>query len=212
MIDLAELKSSGWTRVPDISSREALLDLARSLGTPVVSPTGELVKEIKVTSAALARAGTLTANHGAGEFPLHTDTAFWQMPARYVVLRVRGDTRRATTILPFEDLLRRCGSRALGLLQSSVWLIKTRTASFYSPMRIRGSLGWRYDAQCMLPANRAAIDLQGVLDRVTTDVSRTHVAWMGDEAVVLSNWRVLHGRSAAPEQEQERILQRIYVR
>ena len=45
---LDELETRGWTRVPNISTRSELLDLARSIGRRVPSPTGELVKETTV--------------------------------------------------------------------------------------------------------------------------------------------------------------------
>jgi hypothetical protein len=98
-----------------------------------VSPTGELIKEIRVVSASRARTGTLSATYGSGDFPLHTDTAFWPVPARYVVFQLRGDTRRSTTILSFDDFFRQCDKRTFLLAESSVWLVRTRSASFYSP-------------------------------------------------------------------------------
>src|ERR1700733_14506048 len=94
----AELETHGWVCVKNVPDRAEFLELARSLGRPMMSPTGQLIKEIKITSKLLARPGTLSAAHGRGAFPLHTDTAFWPIPARYLMLRIQGDARRPTTV------------------------------------------------------------------------------------------------------------------
>jgi len=41
-----ELEARGWTCVGGITGRSELLELARSVGKPVPSPTGELIKEL----------------------------------------------------------------------------------------------------------------------------------------------------------------------
>ena len=90
----AELDTYGWTYVDGISSCDELLALGRSLGRPVPSPKGEMIKEIRVTPTGKARAGSQSSIYGTGPFPLHTDTVFWPVPVRYVILRAYGDTRR----------------------------------------------------------------------------------------------------------------------
>src|SRR5260370_12977058 len=104
MIRFTELNTRGWTCVTGSSSRSALLELARSIGRPVPSPSGELVRELAPKPPAAAGRGTLSKAYGMGAFPLHTDTAFWPVPARYVVLLASGDIRRYTSVLTFTDL------------------------------------------------------------------------------------------------------------
>jgi hypothetical protein len=209
----SQLNSCGWLCVHGISSQTSLLELANSIGTPVTSPSGDIVKTIKVTSAARARPGTLSAQNGQGEFPLHTDTAFWPVPARYLVLRALGDTRRCTTVRSFAELFR--GHDALlSLAEKSVWLARTHLTSFYCSMlfRHRNEAAWRYDANCMLPVNLAAKQLERALRLMMSCDSGNPIAWSGSDAVVISNWNVLHGRGPSPQDEGERILERIYVR
>jgi alpha-ketoglutarate-dependent taurine dioxygenase len=79
-------------------------------------------------------------------------------------------------------------------------------------MKLQGSLGWRYDRQCMFPANRAAKELRETLDSLTTSDRGARIEWSDGEAIVLSNWSVLHGRSVGPVDEKVRIVKRIYVR
>ena len=60
------LRTCGWTRVTGITSQPELLELARSIGRPMPSATGELVKELTPTSQADARKGTLSQTYGTG--------------------------------------------------------------------------------------------------------------------------------------------------
>jgi len=106
MINMSELHERGWLTVDGISSKEDLLDLGRAIGTPVLTPNGEYVKEIRRFSAEQAPPESQSAIYGTGRFPLHSDTVFWATPVKYVLLRGYGDTRRPTTIMTFEDLFR----------------------------------------------------------------------------------------------------------
>jgi alpha-ketoglutarate-dependent taurine dioxygenase len=208
----AELSAKGWVRVKNIPTSTELFNLAKLVGTPIPCPTGEVVKKIPITASQNARNGTLSAVYGSKEFPLHTDTAFWPLPARYVVLRVQGDTRRQTKIRSFRDLWRECDRRALALSQESVWLVRTPSASVYRSMKLRvDHLGWRYDSNCMYPANDAAQELNKILNHEIAECSES-IDWSDNEAVVLSNWNVLHGRGGAPPDEGARVVERVYVR
>lgn len=209
---LNDLEERGWVLVPGISSSAELLELAKSIGSPTPSPSGELVKKIGVISEADATPGTLSATFGTKSFPLHTDTAFWAIPARYLILRVRGDTRRHTTVLPFQRVFQG-GGQARELAERSVWFLRTPSISAYCSMgfSVGRFRGWRYDRQCMFPVNRAAHELVEVLGPLEEHGFLEQVNWSPGVTVVISNWKVLHGRGPEPVQERERVLERIYV-
>ncbi len=214
MIDWTELKEIGWTLVEGVASQEDLLELGRAVGRPVPSPNGELVKEIRRTSADEAPPGSQSSIYGTGPFPLHTDTAFWPIPARYVILRGHGDTRRPTTVTGFSDLLRDYDDDFFALADESVWIVKTSTTCCYCSLRFRNddSIGWRYDADLMLPANDAAKSVNSVLRRLVFTGSTDEIKWSGTAAAVISNWCALHGRGPEPPDEGVRIIERLYVR
>jgi hypothetical protein len=199
--------------VAGITNQSELLDLARSFGHPLPSPTGELIKELTPTQRAGARKGTLSATFADQAFPLHTDTAFWPEPARYVLLRACGDIRRHTSVLRFEDLFRAGSADLRTLAAQSIWLVKTPSKAFYCSMRLTvGDVsGWRYDGQCMSPVNEAGIEVQKQLGILLPSCREEHINWTGDMAVILCNWMVLHGRGPSPPKENKRILERIYV-
>jgi hypothetical protein len=144
-----ELNTRGWACVTGITSQSELLDLARSIGRPVASPTGELVKQLTPTPQAHARRGTLSHTYATGSFPLHTDTAFWPVPSKYIVLRARGDIRRPTTILTFVDLFRKGASDLRALAERSIWLMRAPSKNSYCSMRFHhgDATGWTGDSQ-----------------------------------------------------------------
>ncbi len=211
---LGDLETSGWALVDGVSSREQLLELSRTLGRPEPSPNGEMIKEIRVTKCSEARPGTQSALFGTGPFPLHTDTVFWPVPVRYVVLRAHGDIRRPTTVMAFDGLLQECGPRARALAEKSVWLAGTTSRRFYCSLRFRNraSIGWRYDSDLMCPVNQAAKVLHEEFRPVVCAGHGISIHWSDGVALVLSNWNALHGRGPEPRDEGTRVLERVYVR
>jgi hypothetical protein len=61
MVDRSELEARGWTKVPGVASKDELFQIARSLGRPVISPTGELIKQLVPKDVTTARPSTLSA-------------------------------------------------------------------------------------------------------------------------------------------------------
>lgn len=178
------------------------------------SPNGEMVKEIRVISRASALPGSQSALHGTGRFPLHTDTVFWPVPVRYVLLRGSGDTRRTTTVLTFDELFAVCGRPIVTLAEKSVWLAGKNAKPFYCAMRLHHpeATGWRYDIDNMCPENAAAREVDLALRQVVQSGIGNEIHWSGDSAVILSNWNVLHGRGPEPPSEGPRTIERLYVR
>jgi len=213
-VTLGELQTRGWAVVKGIESSANVLELGRALGHPVPSPNGEIVKEIRITDAATAVPGSQSALYGTGPFPLHTDTVFWPTPVRYVILRGSGDTRRPTTLMRFSELLDKCGGGAAAMAAASIWTVGPGSRRFYCSLRFRhaGAVGWRYDADLMSPANRAAIAIRRMLHPILTGDVADRIYWSGDSAVVIANWQALHARGPEPPDEGPRIIERLYVR
>ena len=200
--------------VDGISSQTDLLELGKALGSPVRTPNGELVKEIRRVPRNEAPPGSQSAIYGAGPFPLHTDTVFWPLPVRYVILRGYGDTRRPTTVKNFSELVRNCDTQFHVCARDSVWLVRAGSKSFYCSLQFRhgDSNGCRYDADLMVPANNAAVHVDRVLRPLVTNEVDESITWSGDKAVVFSNWTTLHGRGPQPPDEGIRVIERLYVR
>jgi hypothetical protein len=209
-----EAEERGFVQISGIDDKDSLLELARSLGNPIRTSSGEFMRELRVVPSAIARPNTLSAMFGVGGFPLHTDTAFWALPARFLVMRVIGDNRRPTTLFPFGDLLSLAGVRMTNAIRTSVWRLKSTTGWVYCEMAFRtpnGGHGFRYDRQCMTPANSAARKVDEYICSQLPETAINRIVWSETTAMVVANWQSLHGRGPEPPQEQQRILQRIYV-
>jgi hypothetical protein len=213
MIDLGELERRGWVRVTGVSSQSALIELANLIGPPLPHPNGKILKEVRITPAEAAKPCTLSSRFGTESFPLHTDGAFLSVPARYLILRVVGDTRRSTTVLPFRKIINEYGNSMIEWAERSVWHLRTPSHSTYCSMKfcVAGSPGWRFDGQCMFPANAAARQIVDAIDNRALQQHVEQINWSIDCAVVISNWTALHGRGPAPDGERERVLERVYV-
>jgi|SRR6516165_3937854 hypothetical protein len=209
-----DLKTKGWASVPGVDTREQMLSLAKSLGRPTESDDGHLVKMLEPLDSNKARSNSLSSYHGLGAFPLHTDTAFWPEPCRYLVLRVLGDNRRVTTVVTFDIFFKRAILGAHSLADQSVWLLRTGRKKFYCSMHFssRYGKGWRYDPLCMLPVNRSANTISREMHSLAHSGGIGFpINWEHGTAVVIDNWMALHGRGDSPANEGARVLERIYV-
>ena len=78
---MQEVEQRGWTHIEGIDNEASLLALAKSIGRPLRNATGEFVMELRILPCSEGAPKTLSATFGTGGFPLHTDTAFWAVPA-----------------------------------------------------------------------------------------------------------------------------------
>lgn len=213
-MQLRKLEENGWIIMNDISSRAQMLDLACSLGTPISAPTGELVKILTPRESNEGPQNSFTATFGKGVFPFHTDTAFWGIPARYVVLRVLGDTRRPTLLLDLDHLWGSLETHERTHLQRSIWLVPTAGTRMYCSLKfsLEGRTVWRYDPHLMRPANSHASLSVGILTRyIERGAETVHVQWQVGNCLILDNWRCLHARGPEPQGEHSRAIERVYV-
>lgn len=197
-----------------ISNNTALLEVARSLGTPALTPNGGLIKRLTPLTERDSRPGTFGAAFGLGQYPLHTDTAYWLTPCRYVLLRVEGDLRRTTTLMRWSEVVEQLSANERQSMEQSLWCSGSNRRNFYCSIMFRrmGQVGFRYDPMCMRPANAAATRALPVLMNLSATCQTFEVQWQDDCAIVIDNWAALHGRGKPPVCEKSRELYRIYVK
>ena len=189
------------------------LALAHRLGRPQPdfgdrSP----VRRISPREPGESRPATLSSLHGLGPFPLHTETAYWPRPARYVLLRcvhpgagerptVVVDThgweldeadRRAVTNEPFRVAGRRVFLASLAVSTDS-------------------GLAWRFDRECMVPLTRGAHRALRVAIALGDKSRHTDVDWTPGLLLVVDNCRCWHGRGVASSTDKDRVLERILI-
>ncbi len=71
------------------SAKRDLAALGRELGTPIPSrPSGPDVDRLVPNQPDQAPARSLSARYGVGEFPFHSDCAYYKILPRWVLLRL----------------------------------------------------------------------------------------------------------------------------
>lgn len=198
--------------VDDVPDQASFLKLARQLGRPVQLENGSFTRTLCPTESSVAPKNSLSSRFGKGMFPFHTDTAFWSPPARLILLRgVRGDLRRPTYVRDFGELL---GGLPTQTVRRSSWICDIGTRKFYTLLAFENitGYGFRYDLNCMRPADSNAKEIDALLRRRCTQLEGEKVEWREGRVIVINNWTHLHARGIAPMNEGERVLERIYLR
>ncbi|HXE43040.1 MAG TPA: hypothetical protein VN516_08450 [Candidatus Baltobacteraceae bacterium] len=190
-----------------------MLALAMKLGQPTVSrKEGSLIDELRPTPREWANPASLSARYGIGAFPLHTDTAHWRKPARYVILRAVQISRgnRPTLLLDKDSLDFELGDRFL--LKRAVFTVRNGRNSFLTTIFPEDEKFLRFDRDCMFPktsSSTCALDLilSAVEKRPTIKIH-----WRINDTLVFDNWRFLHGRNQqVGKHVDRRLLHRILV-
>jgi hypothetical protein len=211
--NLEQLNKIGWTEFHSINKDEELIKIAKSLGEILIHPNGKKIDYLKPKTKSIAIKNTFSYNFGLGEFPFHTDTAFWEQPAKYVLLSNGTLSKTATTIITYDQLLKLLTPLEISELKKSIFLVKTPSRNFYTSI-INGSFNReyiRYDNNCMKPINKSAILSIGIIQEKLNKISPKKISWDNSKVLLLDNWRTFHGREFLKEDEI-RILKRIYIK
>lgn len=99
MIDFELLKMKGVLELEGVSDKQDIVDLASSLGQLRTHPNGERVYILKPSDGEQSLDGTFSRLYGYSAFPIHTDTAFWSLPARYVIMAMKSSSKCGTSFL-----------------------------------------------------------------------------------------------------------------
>lgn len=206
-----ELENHGIAVVDGIRSEDDLIALAAELGSIRLNPDGRAVARLRPSRGSKALKGTFSHSYGLSPFPMHTDTAFLSVPVRYVILGMISVSSCSTTYLHFERILRASSTNLMSLAQRAIYLSKTFEECKYlgATFTRNGQVGIRFDSNIMRPANTHARDFHDSAMHLVDSASLGEIDWSGNKAVVLDNWKMLHGRSAALDERRE--LLRIYV-
>jgi len=212
-----QLTAFGWTRLASgatslESISQALLNAAKSLGNIAPGRTGAHVEAVVPEMVETARPGSLSSHYGLNPLPLHTDTAHWTMPCRYLALAcVRTGPSPTPTIL-LDSRKATLSASELMACRSAVFSIRNGRGSFYGMIAERGRPFIRLDPGCMTP-----LSSEGALALAAFDIERHGEAleahdWSVGDILVFDNWRILHARGYKAATERGRVLLRAMVR
>ena len=213
MIDIQALSERGiWIGV----NREQfdLLEWTSPFGSPrPTRPDGPLVDYLKPLTRTEARPRSLSALHGHGAFPLHTDAAHHRVPPRITVLRLAHGSRnhRKTFLL---DSNQAFAHDLTANLRGGIWLVRSGRHRFYrsalEPIR-RSRYRLRYDRGCMTPVTPRANAAESQMRTAASNPHLQSVVWVNGMTLVFDNWRILHGRDGSNEPGEDWTLERILL-
>lgn len=209
---LDELKIKGWTEIKNVNSEKEFLNETRKIGQLLPHPNGEIIFNLRPSNGANSIKGTFSNRFGLNPFPLHTDTAFWETPARYIALSSINKSETSTQLLDMSNFFMNLSKNEHRIAERAIYITKTNQRQSYTSFLFKRNidLGFRFDVSCMLPINNAAYSLNEILNSYIVSAKLIEYSWNGATAIVIDNWRVMHGRSKVRLNEI-RELKRIYV-
>lgn len=165
---------------------------------------GQAVHELRPIEAHQARPRTLSATHGLGPFPAHSDGAHLESPPRFVLLWcAEDDENRPTFIYPWAEVEARIDR---GQAFREVFEYRGGRVNRMGTVISKDRPFVRYDPGCMRPATRRAPELLNSIFCAVEDVTPTVVDWTAGAGLILDNWRNLHARGSAAAVGTRRLL------
>jgi L-asparagine oxygenase len=220
MINVHRVREDGFVLGKSVAPELSTVELAQQLGR-VVS-IGELlpysaipkVQSLKPRSTAEGNQSQYSGNYGFCAFPLHTDLAHWAVPPRYLLMRcIVGSTDVFTNILHWShviDMVR------MDVLQKAVFTARKRrpghSGLFRALSHDEQSRILRWDPLFLKPLNQHARTLSSLMLNLdwTRTVTNILLEQSGD-ALLIDNWKMLHGRSQVAAQSAARHIERAYL-
>lgn len=203
---LQQTETNGWARI-DTSDRVHHRSLAESLGEFGLRRR-QAESDAETLSPRLASRATrpsLSSQFGLAAFPAHVDGAHLRVPPRYILLYCTIDEqRRATRLFPWSSIEYPPPVRAQ--LSREVFAFRCGARSFLDSVVSPDREFVRLDPGCMIPRTRQAESLlRGVAAAIDASDVVT-VEWYRGHAVLIDNWRTLHGRGIAQRIDRRREL------
>ncbi len=214
----ADLANRGWHSfsAADCFSQDNLAAqiaaVAESLGEILPGRGRQRVEHIIPQNTASAFDGSLSQKYGLAPLPLHTDTAHWSVPCRYLVMACFSPGPEPTPTILLDSRAVALSESESAACVSAVFLIRNGRASFYSSILSKDRPFIRFDRGCMVPLSSEGSDAEDVFgyNRNVSKIYRHD--WCRGDVLVFDNWRMLHGRGIDRETVQGRVLLRAMVR
>jgi len=152
-----------------------------------------------------AHTSSLSAIYGFQPFPMHSDTAHWATPARYLALYCwrAGGTPSETKLLDIASASLSSAERCL--MEQAVFFVRNGRQSFYSSVVAPGRRYIRFDPGCMTPANPPAAAVVKMIARLRDSSASMALILQPGEILVLDNWRLLHARGRVEDPSRRMI-------
>lgn len=214
MTNLEEIKQrldkNGWVVFDNPNEDEVLLKISKKFGQIIMHPNGKLIDYLTPKEKTEAIKNTFSHKYGFEKFPFHTDTAFWNIPARYVLMSSKDIGLTETLVLTLESVSQ-LNTEEISILDKSIFLVKTNQSNFYCSLisRQNGNQILRYDPNSMKAINSYAKKAIMIIENIVENSQIHRINWNKPKILIIDNWKTLHTRSSIID--KERILKRIYI-
>jgi alpha-ketoglutarate-dependent taurine dioxygenase len=192
------LDARGWyafsphERPEEGALTERIHDIARLLGEIVPGRDRQLIERVVPRQLSEAFSGSLSSVYGLKQLPLHTDTAHWPTPCRFLILACLevGPLPVPTDLL--DSYRMTLSDDNVAACRRAPFLVRNGKRSFYSSIVDEDRQFMRFDRGCMTPCCKQGRTVLEAFD------PRRHAPasheWKRGDILVINNWRVLHGR------------------
>ncbi len=205
----AEAAETGW--VTTTADLQELRVVARSLGWHEVPARlgDEPVSELRPVPARKAHPRSLSAQHGLGAQPLHTDGAHLALPPEIVALQAQTLNRTATHLWTVANTTASGAVVPWSALRHGVFLVSSGGATVHAVAASNGRV--RYDPGCMTPCDQRARRVASFFADALND-AHAH-AWDSTREVLLIDNRItLHARAQLSPDDDSRVMRRVAFR
>jgi hypothetical protein len=206
----AEARRSGWAAgtLPLLEVRRQAHDLPWA---EVPSRKGDApVSVLRPTSAEDAHPRSLSATHGLGRQPLHTDGAHLKVPPHFAVLHAARPNGTPTLLWSHSSPLTSpqdpANPRPSGL-GAGLFVVRSGKDRFLAAAHDYRE-GYRYDPGCMTPCDQRAREAVRYFESLIVNAHR-HEWTEPDQVLVIDNRRALHARGAVGADDVDRELTRV---
>ena len=214
----AELAAEGWysfsvgAKAAGNALDAAVTELAEGLGEIIPGRHRQRVEHIIPQHSRMAHAGSLSQQHGLAPLPLHTDTAHWTVPCRYLVMACAEPGPEPTPTILLDSKVVSLSDRETAACHSAVFLVRNGRRSFYGSVRAPGRPFIRFDRGCMEPTSPDGAEIADAFSDARNVGKTYRHDWQRGDILVVDNWRMLHGRGIDGQTAPGRVLLRAMVR
>lgn len=173
----------------------------------------DAIAKLRPTTVEEAEPRSLSALHGLGEQPLHTDGAHLLEPPDIVILHAEHPNGAPTLLWSLYSKLTNPSHPRVSSpnsLRGGLFLVRSGSDRFLASAHAY-SHGYRYDPACMSPCDERARDAVRYFDEMQAAAYRHEWTERG-QLLVIDNRTALHARAAVNDNNLDRLLTRVTYR
>lgn len=216
-ISIKELEEVGYIKlnIPGLIEEE-LIAISKQIGIPVETRSGaKVVDHLSPKEEKDAHENSLSRNHGLNSFPLHTDTAYFKIPVRYILLYSinPGSGDRPTYLYDAKNLFNHAKELRFELANVLFKVINGRYSFLTTIYNCDQSKHFfRLDRDCMKATSSEGTELLTKINNLICPRDLYEVKWNIGDLLILDNWRFLHGRGDSKMIDNDRLLFRVSIK